>query len=110
MALVAGSVSVDSSLVRTGTGLALALYDAEVGEFTGLAIDTAAKKTLLDGLAGRSTRLAGALIAYLTANAEVTVYVSSLDAGLQTSTTPGSPTGPHVLPSPLALSEKATLG
>lgn len=110
MALTAGSVSVDAQLVRTGSGLALALYDAELPQFTALSVSTAAKKTLLDGLAGRSTRLAAALIDYIKANAEVTVSISNADAGLQMSTNPGVPTGAHILPAPIVLATKGTIG
>lgn len=109
MALTAGSVTVDAQLARTGTGLALALYDAEAGQFTALSVSTSSKRTLLDGLAGRSTRLAAALIDYLKANAEVTVSISNADTGLQMTTNPGVPTGPHVLPAPIVLATKGTI-
>lgn len=110
MALAAGTVTVDGSNVASGTGLAKALYDAEEGQVSGdPALSTADKHALLVGLAGRCTRLAGALIPYLTANAEVTVKVSNLDAGLQTTTAAGNPTGPHASPSPIELAEKGTL-
>ncbi|GMV19469.1 MAG: hypothetical protein AMXMBFR56_76930 [Polyangiaceae bacterium] len=111
MALAAGSVSVDVLNVATGTGLAKALYDAEASQITSdAALSTSDKHALLVGLAGRCTRLAGALLTYLTANAEVTVKVSSLDVGLQTSTAVGAPTGPHALPAPIELATKGTLG
>lgn len=109
MALTAGTVSV-SGLVGSGGGLAKALYDAEASVITGDgSLDDDTKHALLVGLAGRCTRMAGAVVAYLTANAEITVFVSNADAGLQTSTTAGSPTGPHVLPSPIELATKGTL-
>jgi hypothetical protein len=88
MALVAGSVAVDDAGVRTGTGLALARYDAllplrvtadmitaladRVGPpaYTGgAAIILAIKR----GLADECTASAGADIGYLVANTVVTV-------------------------------------
>ena len=66
-----------------------------------------ALRTLFEDLSGataavKASAFADAVDAYVkTATVSVTTTVGPLDAGLQTSTAPGNPTGPPAVPVPL---------
>lgn len=105
MAMLAGTVDWQGA----GSGLARDLFNAESGSISGdTSLSAALKQALLTGLAARCTAKAAVLVGHVQL-AEVTVSVSNVDAGLQTSTAVGSPTGPHVLPAPIVLATKGTV-
>ena len=94
MSLVAGSVTVNPDATYTGTGLALAIMTA-----LATTIDarwppdgtpgTPSKRTMHDGLAESANALATAIVSHITANAVVTVPVSTNELA---SGVPSSPT------------------
>lgn len=94
MAMVGGSVSVDNSGTATGSGLALAMYNAELGTMTSdpnwTSYPLAARVQTLKGIAARWTALAPALVSYLQSNATAHVTSQSLGA-VPSSTTHGTP-------------------
>lgn len=94
MAMVGGSVSVDSSGTATGSGLALAMYNAEAGTMTSdtnwSSYSLAARVQALRGIAARWTAIAPALVTYLQANAVAHVTSQSLGA-VPSSTAHGTP-------------------
>jgi hypothetical protein len=74
MSLVGGSVTVsDSSGSHTGTGLALALYEARIVNFATLiaAIDVADRQTTYQSVANVAAVDADAIVTYLVANCVV---------------------------------------
>jgi hypothetical protein len=78
MALVKGTITVDEDGVATGTGLALRIYNGIMG---GVGADEkaavgASMKDFCEGLAE-------AIVDEIRANAEVTVTITTSDAGLQ---------------------------
>jgi len=87
MALTAGSVLIADDGTPTKSGLAEAIYDEFVDNFTadiltstgkaGIAIPNDKSGVAIKrGYAIQSTRMAGAIVAYLTANAVVTTTVT----------------------------------
>lgn len=105
MAMNAGTVDWQG----VGAGLARDLFNAESASISGDAsLDAATKQALLTGLAARCTSRAAVLVGHVQ-TADVTVYIANTDVGLQTSTAVGAPTGPHVLPAPIALATKGTV-
>jgi len=92
MALSAGSVTVDSEGVRTGSGLALARYDARKARFdaamAGVSLPLAQIVPMLQQIAASVTAEAAADIDYLTANAVVSIIVDQ--GGIQTTPTPNN--------------------
>ena len=88
MALTIGSVTVDENGDVTGTGLSKRLIDEFLGmtAFASMLDDLSGddrKATLVQGMADMATAIATGVIDEIQANAEVTVTVSSGDAGLQ---------------------------
>lgn len=105
MAMSAGTVNWQGA----GTGLSKELFDAESASISGdSSLSAALKQALLTGLAAKCTARAAVIVAHVQ-TAEVTVSVANTDVGLQTSTAVGAPTGPHVLPAPIALATKGTV-
>jgi hypothetical protein len=109
VALSAGSVTVNASGVASGTGLAKAIYDAEIVTAPLVAVprpgDTdmpysavrpvaqadvdsvkAGNQRLRQDVARRANALASALVAYLQANAEVVIPADANGDGLQSGT------------------------
>lgn len=88
MALQVGSVTVDNSGNVTGSGLTKRIVDAFLAMpdlATLLSSASASSKvTIVKGCAGVAGAIAAAVVAEIQANAEVTVVVSTSDAGLQT--------------------------
>lgn len=83
MALAAGTVSVDSAGVATGSGLALAIYNGKVTAHTsafGSAPDLANKRFH----AAMAAQEASAIVTYFAANADVRVPQNGLDTGVPT--------------------------
>ncbi len=111
MALDAGTVVVDNQGNATGGGLARDFYDSDspgIEAMNGIIPDDHRIRMLKD-LATKVNSHAADLVGHVTANAEVTVKVDNTDTGLQTSTTAGSPTGPHIIPTPITLGTKGTV-
>jgi len=76
MALLAGSVTVDSAGNATGTGLAKELYDAREASFAGSSVGG------LQRVAAECNALASAIIDHVVANAQVVVTsVSGVTTG-----------------------------
>lgn len=111
MALTPGTVVVDNAGVVSGSGLARDMFDDDrsgIDAMAGIVPDTH-RILMLKQLATRVNNLAQNVLEHVAANAEVSVFVDNTDAGLQTSATAGSPTTPHILPSPIELGTKGTV-
>lgn len=78
-------------------GLAKRIYDARVASFAALGLELSVTGDGLKALRADCFAIASAVVAEITANAEVVISPIT-GAGLQTSTAPGAPTAP---PSPL---------
>lgn len=111
MALTAGTVIVDNQGAVSGSGLARDIFDDDRAGIDAMAafISNTHKIMMLQQLATKANNLAQNVLDHVTANAEVTVKVDNTDAGLQTSATAGSPTTPHVSPTPITLNTKGTV-
>jgi hypothetical protein len=82
MALIAGSISMDTHGVVTGSGFAKLLWD-----------DYSAKPTFIENANPRAffvdlINSFATVVAYVAANAEVTVEITPTDAGLQRTPSP----------------------
>lgn len=105
MAMNAGSVTVDGAGAHSGTGMALAFYEARKARLVAKgtawsALASSLQVAALQGLADSANDDAGAIVGHITANATVTTPLTGLP-GLQsyvpTSGTP-APTAPPLTP------------
>lgn len=86
MALSAGSVSVDSEGVVSGSGMARALLEAFIAKWP----DVSSAPSWRQGLAGLAEAIAEAVVTEIATNAEVRITTS--DDGLQRDPVSGTPT------------------
>ena len=78
MALVKGTITINSAGVATGTGMALRIYNGVMS-----ALDADALAAVGSSMKQFCEGLAGAIVDEITENAEVTVTVQTTDSGLQ---------------------------
>lgn len=88
MAMNAGSVVGGGA----GSGLAAEMYAIMITKFNTAGLGSAVAQQQIADLCNA---IAQAIVPHITGNAEVTQPVGPLDAALQVSTTPGSPTAPN---------------
>jgi hypothetical protein len=94
MALEAGSCTIAPDKTVSGTGLARAIAENYLPVFGSIGLPTAS----LDKLAQFCNGLATAIVDHIVANAEITVTVTTLDAGLQRTPNPNDPNTPTLGP------------
>lgn len=85
MALNAGEVEVDEDGEATGSGLALAIFNGALS-----AVATDQRKQVAAGMAPFCNGVAAAIVDHIRDNAEVTVTITTADAGLQRLPTPAT--------------------
>jgi hypothetical protein len=91
-------MALDAGFVTTnpvkGTGLAMALFTKRIARLVQYQGGKAATTEQLSIIAAQCNDDAEVFVAYLLANAVVTVNVTTSDGALQTSTAAGNPTNP----------------
>lgn len=90
MALDAGEVDVDVDGNASGSGLALAIFNGALS-----AVSSEQRKQVAAAMAPFCNGVAAAIVDHIRENAEVSVTITTADAGLQTvpnPVTPGAPT------------------
>lgn len=93
MALDAGEIEVNDEGEVSGTGLALAIFNGTMSS-----VPEEQRRQVASGMAPFCNGLAAAIVDHIASHAEVTVTITTADAGLQTVPDPALPGAPTAAP------------